>query len=266
MELDIFQVDAFTEKLFGGNPAAIIPLERWLPDELLQQIAAENNLSETAYIVASENGETDYHLRWFTPASEVDLCGHATLATGHVLFHELNRNRDRFRFITKSGVVEVGRNEDGLVLDFPSRPGKPVPMREEFVKAVGGRPVEARISRDLMLIYETPGEIYDLKPDFSTMATLEEFAVIVTAPAGRSGLDFISRFFAPREGIPEDPVTGSAHSTLIPYWAERLAKNRLDAEQVSARTGRLYCRYLPETQRVNIAGRAVTYLRGKITI
>jgi PhzF family phenazine biosynthesis protein len=259
MELSIYQVDAFASQVFRGNPAAICPLERWLPDETLQSIATENNLAETAYFVRTGDR---YHLRWFTPACEVDLCGHATLASAYVLFEYLNAAGDTLRFDTKSGELAVTRDSGLLTMDFPARPPRPVTADLAILKALGGNPVETLAARDLMVVYSTEADVRSLKPDLFALMKIEYFAVIVTAPG--DDVDFVSRFFAPAKGVPEDPVTGSAHTTLIPYWAGRLGKTELRARQVSPRSGELYCQLAGS--RVKIAGHAAPYLKGTISI
>jgi PhzF family phenazine biosynthesis protein len=259
MNLPIYQVDAFASRLFGGNPAAVVPLESWLPDDVLAAIAAENNLSETAFVLPQADPAP---LRWFTPAVEVDLCGHATLATAHVLFRHLLPGRDRLAFATRSGTLTVKREGELLSMDFPARPPREIEITDEFAAALGRRPARAYRARDLMAVFDAQSDVRDLQPDFQRVAALDAFAVIVTAPG--TGADFVSRFFAPAKGIPEDPVTGSAHCTLIPYWAGRLGREQLTAQQLSRRGGELYCRLRGE--RVDIAGRAVEYLRGEITI
>ena len=266
--LRLFQVDAFASRLFAGNPAAVVPLEAWLDDAMLQAIAAENNLSETAFFVpAAADDEVDYHLRWLTPEVEVDLCGHATLASAHVLFRHLGAGGDRLRFGSRSGLLEVFREGDLLVLDFPARPCERAELAPDamaaLVRALGAEPAEVlRGDRDLMTVFTTEEHVTALEPDFGLLARLDGFAVIATAP-GRE-VDFVSRFFAPRAGVPEDPVTGSAHCTLIPYWSERLGRTELEARQVSRRGGELTCRHLPSTSRVHIAGHATTYLTAQI--
>lgn len=265
MKRQIFIVDAFTSSVFSGNPAAVVPLEQWLPDETMQAIGMENNLSETAFFVpAPEGDETDFHLRWFTPKVEVELCGHATLATAHILVHHLAWTADRVRFLTKSGPMQVGRREDRLELDFPARPGEPAEVTPELAAALAASPGEARAARDLMAVFPAEDQVRALRPDIPRIMALEANAVIATAPGSAPDIDFVSRFFAPRIGIPEDPVTGSAHCTLIPYWFERLGKDELHALQVSRRGGELFCRYHKAEGRVRIGGRAVTYLEGTI--
>jgi PhzF family phenazine biosynthesis protein len=259
MRLPLYQVDAFTSRLFGGNPAAVVPLEAWLPDDVLAAIAAENNLPETAFVLPRHDPAP---LRWFTPAVEVDLCGHATLATAHVLFEHVLPGRQRIAFSTRSGTLVVTRDGELLSMDFPARPGIEVAVTAELVAALGRRPSQAYRARDLMAVFDDESAVRDLEPDLERIATLDAFAVIATAP-GRE-VDFVSRFFAPAQGIPEDPVTGSAHCTLTPYWAERLGKARLAARQLSRRGGELYCTLRGD--RVDIAGRAVEYLRGEIIV
>ncbi len=259
MKLPLYQVDAFTSRLFGGNPAAVVPLESWLPDPVLAAIAAENNLAETAFVIARPDVAP---LRWFTPAIEVDLCGHATLATAHVLFHHVYPSANRLTFSTRSGNLGVTRDGDLLNMDFPSRPGKPTAVTDGMASALGGRPREALVARDLMVVVDSEAQVRDMRPDFQRIAALDAFAVIVTAPGDT--VDFVSRFFAPRAGISEDPATGSSHCTLAPYWAERLGKTRLTARQLSPRGGEMSCEI--QGDRILIGGRTVEYLRGEITL
>jgi PhzF family phenazine biosynthesis protein len=260
----LFQVDAFAEGVFSGNPAAVVPLDAWLPDATLAAIAAENNLSETAFFVPLE-GDRGYHLRWFTPTFEIDLCGHATLATAYVLFHEVGFNGPRLRFESKSGPLAVERDGDLLALDFPSWPPRPVAITETMARAFGATPVEALAGRDLLCVFDHEDVIRGLKPDLAAFHEMPYVCNIASA-AGRPGgeFDFVSRVFCPEVGIPEDPVTGSAHSLLTPFWAGRLGKARLDAFQASARGGRLFCELRDD--RVRIAGRAALYLRGTIFV
>jgi predicted PhzF superfamily epimerase YddE/YHI9 len=259
MKLPLYQVDAFTGRLFGGNPAAVVPLEDWPPDDFLAAIAAENNLSETAFVLPRPDVAP---LRWFTPRVEVDLCGHATLATAHVLFRYYYAGLDRLAFSTRSGILTVERSGELLAMDFPARPGSEVPVTESLAAALGRRPRLAYRARDLMAVFDSESDVRELQPDFQRIAALDAFAVMATAPG--IDVDFVSRFFAPAKGIPEDPVTGSAHCTLIPYWAGRLGKTEFTARQLSSRGGELYCKLRGD--RVDIAGRAVEYLRGEITI
>ncbi len=259
MKIPLYQVDAFTDRLFAGNPAAVCPLEQWLDDRTMQAIAAENNLAETAFFVP--RGEC-YGLRWFTPTLEVDLCGHATLASAFVVFEYLDTSAAVVRFSTRSGELVVRRREDLLTMDFPARPPKPCASDPPLAAALGKPPAELWESRDYMAIYNTEEEVRALVPDMRLLAEAGHFAVIVTAPGHKA--DFVSRFFAPASGIDEDPVTGSAHCTLVPYWAKRLGKEELHAFQVSARGGELYCRNRGE--RVEISGRATPYLQGFIEV
>lgn len=265
MRLPIYQVDAFAEKLFGGNPAAICPLAEWLPDATMQAIAAENNLAETAFFVREDGGADDYLLRWFTPAVEVDLCGHATLASAHVVFSFLDPARERVRFRTlKAGTLTVEKSGGLLVMDFPARPAVPAMPPPGLIAAVGGEPREVLKARDHMLVYGSAAEVLALKPDFAALARITDcWSAMATAP-GDDGIDFVSRFFAPRQGIDEDPATGSSHCTLVPYWAKRLGKNELQARQLSRRGGALSCAL--DGDRVRIAGRAVLYLQGQIEV
>jgi PhzF family phenazine biosynthesis protein len=259
MEIPIYQVDAFSGSVFSGNPAAVCPMDQWLPDETLQAIAAENNLAETAYFVRKNGG---FELRWFTPTCEVDLCGHATLASAFVLFDELNEPADALRFDTRSGSLLVRRKGGLLVLDFPSRPPQPVAVDARLVPALGGAPLEILAARDYLVRYASEAEVRALSPDMGALKSLDRFAVIATAPG--DDCDFVSRFFAPAQGIPEDPVTGSSHCTLTPYWADQLAKTDLHARQISTRGGELFCKLAGD--RVEIAGRAALFLRGRIVV
>jgi predicted PhzF superfamily epimerase YddE/YHI9 len=261
VELPIYWVDAFAERLFGGNPAAVVPLESWLEDSLLQRIANENGLSETAYFVRT--GTARATLRWFTPAVEVDLCGHATLATAHVLFNELGQVESPFVFDTKSGPLSVTWCDPLTELDLPARPARITEPAPDLVRGLGREPSEVlRSERMWLLVYRTADEVAGLAPDYSLLVTVRPGRIIVTAPGG--DCDFVSRFFAPDAGIPEDPVTGSSHCTLMPYWAARLGKTKLHARQLSRRGGELWCEL--GNGRVKMAGRAIPYLRGRITV
>jgi PhzF family phenazine biosynthesis protein len=264
MNIPLYQVDAFAGRLFAGNPAAICPLEKWLPDEVLQSIAAENNLSETAFYLRPDGrNDAPYDLRWFTPAVEVDLCGHATLAAACVILEirrELADSRVIFR--TKSGELTVERDGDSYALDFPSLPPRPCVVHTALAEALGAPPKQVLAARDYLCAYESEEEVVALAPDMARLAEVDRFAVIVTAP-GRD-CDFVSRFFAPSKGVPEDPVTGSAHCTLIPYWAEQLGKTKLFARQKSRRGGELWCELRGD--RVRIAGHAVPYMQGIIEL
>ncbi|MGC2411173.1 MAG: PhzF family phenazine biosynthesis protein [Stellaceae bacterium] len=261
MRIPLYQIDAFADGPFTGNPAAVCPLDAWLPDDVMQAIAAENNLSETAYFVPE--GEF-YRLRWFTPTTEVDLCGHATLASAFVVFRWLSPERISITFQTnQAGPLTVARDGELLALDFPVRPPAPCAISEPLVAGLGQRPAALLAARDYLAVYDRADDIAALSPDFAALAALDRFAVIVTAP-GTGGIDFVSRFFAPARGVDEDPVTGSSHCTLIPYWAQRLGKNRLEARQLSRRGGALSCAL--NGDRVTIAGRALPYLEGTITV
>ncbi len=260
MELKIYQVDAFAEKTFEGNPAAVIPLENWLSDETMQKIALENNLSETAFFIPAEKG---YHIRWFTPGAEVNLCGHATLATAHVLYHHLDYSDDEIIFESRSGILKVKRENELLVLNFPSSEVVSHPLPENLKTAFGVQPTEYFKGRDdLLLLFNSETDIEKLTSDFTKIIKSNARGVICTAKSEK--YDFVSRFFAPAVGVNEDPVTGSAHTMLIPFWAKQLHKNTLIAKQISKRGGILYCKYLND--RVEIGGKAVTYMIGEINI
>lgn len=259
MRIPYYEVAAFADGPFTGNPAGVCLPAAPLPDALMQRIAAENGLSETAFPLPE--GEA-WRLRWFTPAVEVDLCGHATLATAHVLWREQGVAAARLVFRTKGGEVAVDRDGDWLVLDFPARPPRAAPPPAGLREALGAAPREFLRARDGLCVFASEGEVAALRPDFAALARLDVFAVIATAPGHRD--DFVSRFFAPAAGIHEDPVTGSAHCTLIPFWAARLGRPRLCARQISARGGVLRCE--ERGARVGIGGRAVTYLRGEIEL
>jgi PhzF family phenazine biosynthesis protein len=260
MKLPIYQIDAFAEKVFEGNPAAVVPLETWLPDSLMQQIAMENNLSETAFFVPAENG---FHIRWFTPLAEVNLCGHATLASAHVLFNLLNFAESEIRFQSRSGILTVKKENNLIVLDFPASPITEIAIPDEVAKAFHIQPVACFKGRDdYMLIFENEEQVAQLKPDFQQLVRANTRGVICTSKS--ETYDFISRFFAPAVGVNEDPVTGSAHTMLIPYWSGVLGKNELTAKQVSARGGIMFCKNCGV--RVEIGGKAVTYLAGEIIV
>lgn len=257
MKLPLYQVDAFTDRTFSGNPAAVCPLPHPISDRQMQAIAAENNLAETAFFVREEDG---FRLRWFTPLVEVDLCGHATLASAFVLFNCLGHKSNVVTFQTRSGSLRVQQRNDLLEMDFPSRPPTACSIHSDLVPALGQEPVSITASRDYCCVFNSEEEVRALSPDFRRLGKLDRFAVIVTAP-GRE-CDFVSRFFAPAQGVDEDLVTGSAHCTLTPYWSQRLNKKKLLARQVSARGGILHCE--DKGERVGIAGKAVLYLDGHI--
>ena len=262
MRIPLYQVDAFTSRLFGGNPAAVCPLTEWLPEGTMQAIAAENNLAETAFFVAQEEG---YLLRWFTPTVEVELCGHATLASGYVVTHILAPERRSVTFDTlKAGPLEVTRAGDLLAMDFPAWPPEEKSADPQVLAALGAPPVESFVARGRTLaVYDRAEDVAALRPDFAAMRRVEGADAIATAP-GRDGIDFVSRYFAPNYGVDEDPVTGSAHCVLTPYWAARLGKEQMTARQISARGGELTC--MLRGDRVTIAGHAVLYLEGAISV
>lgn len=259
MRIPYYQVNAFTKGSFGGNPAGVCPLERWLNDDLLQKIAAENNLSETAFFVPE--GES-FRLRWFTPTIEVDLCGHATLATAAVLFFEQGFKPEQVRFESRSGTLSARRRGDLIELDFPTWRPKPCATPTGLARALGREPREVLETRDYVVVFESEKDVREVRPDMDALSKFERVGVIVTA-AGTDA-DFVSRFFAPRVGVPEDPVTGSAHCSLIPYWAERLGKTELFARQISQRGGELFCRL--NGDRVAIGGHAKVYKRGELDV
>ena len=264
MTLSLFQVDAFTNRLFAGNPAAVCPLDVWLPDEQMQQIAAENNLAETAFYVSQ--GER-FGLRWFTPSVEVDLCGHATLATAYVLFHQYHYPQSTLAFDTRSGILTVEKSGERLVMDFPSDLASPSEVSASVLAGLGDvQPVATlRGKSDYLIVLDNQSQLELVQPDFRKLGEdINTRAVIVTAPGAEAGVDFVSRCFAPAAGIDEDPVTGSAHTTVTPYWAQRLGKTTLTARQLSTRGGTLYCTH--EGSRTKIAGEAVLYLHGNIEL
>ena len=260
MKIQMFQVDAFTDKLFGGNPAAVCILTQPLPDEIMQKIAAENNLAETAFII--DQGDT-FSIRWCTPKVEVDLCGHATLASSHVIFNHLKYPKKILRFTSRSGILEVRQEGDLLILNFPSDMPQKGCLGRSVTDSLGMDPVEILKGKtDYMLVYENQAQIEALDPDFGRLGKANVRGIIVTAKGNDS--DFVSRFFGPAVGINEDPVTGSAHTNLIPYWSARFGKKEMTAIQLSERRGHLQCKDLGE--RVEIGGKAVTYLVGEITV
>ena len=266
VELSMFQIDAFTDRVFSGNPAAVCPLDTWIPDDAMQAIAAENNLAETAFFASAEDGRgangDSYDLRWFTPTVEVELCGHATLATAFLIFERFNRHAETLQFQTRSGVLSVARQDGKLFLDFPSYPGTTVDGPAALAAGLGAAPVEVIEGPNYMAVFETEADIAALAPKLELLATLHPRGVIATAPG--DAVDFVSRYFAPSFGVPEDSVTGSAHCMLTPYWAKRLGRNKMNARQISARGGALVCE--DRGDRVGIGGQAVMYLEGKITV
>ncbi len=260
MKLQYFEVNAFTAPGLLGNPAGVCPLSKWLPDSLMQKIAAQNNLSETAFFVPTETG---FHLRWFTTRSEVDLCGHATMATAHVIINELRQHNNEILFLTKSGELKVSCHNQLYILNFPARPGiTKIPDGLDLKLAQGNSIVALHSSRDLMMIFEDQDLVNNYQPDFSEIVKISEYGFIISAPG--KDCDFVSRFFLPKDDLPEDPVTGSTHCTLIPYWAKMTGKNSLIARQSSTRGGELKCEL--QGNRVLIGGHAATYLRGEIEI
>lgn len=263
MKLPIYQVDAFAEMVFRGNPAAIVPLETWLPEATMQAIAAENNLAETAFFVPEGDG---FGLRWFTPVREIELCGHATLASAWVIFNRLDGKRSKVDFFTQSGTLTVSPDgETGrLTMDFPTRPATEKAPCNGLIKAIGVAPKLVLAATKYLLVYEDAAIVRSLKPDMAGLMNLDRDGVIVTAPGDKPGIDCVSRYFVPAAGIPEDPVTGSAHCSIVPYWAKRLGKSEITAYQASARGGVLYCR--DEGERVRMAGGCVPYLEGSITV
>ena len=296
MKLTLYQIDAFTDKLFGGNPAAVIPLEKWIDEELMQKIALENNLSETVFFVPSAKKEFDFEIRWFTPEVEINLCGHATLATAYVLFNILDYKKPEINFSSKSGILNVSKKDELIVMDFPSwKPERTDDYPAELNKILGDVEIVAVYKyRDLLVELMDEAAVKNCKPDFSLMKKHID-KMIITAPGtswsdassdrkvpGRNltpigsllsdgasdrndPIDFVSRFFAPGAGIDEDPVTGSAHSQLIPFWSEKLNKKKLHALQLSKRMGELWCEQLNE-QRVSMSGKAVFYMKGEIEV
>lgn len=259
--MQYFVVDAFTDRLFSGNPAGVCLLDDWPDATVMQNIAMENNLAETAFLVRESSGA--YGLRWFTPETEIDLCGHATLASAFVLMNEVRAVSGSVEFHTKSGTLTVSQSGDVFTMDFPSRPPVPCEVPPMLEQALGASVLEAHASRDLLVLLESEDAVRSLRPDFALLKQLKDvFAVIATARG--TDCDFVSRFFAPGVGVPEDPVTGSSHSTLIPFWHARLGKKQMTARQLSARGGALMCEYCGD--RVKIGGTAVCYLRGEIRL
>lgn len=259
MELKLYQVDAFAERVFEGNPAAVVPLEKWLTDDLLQSIALENNLSETAFFVAEGKG---YRLRWFTPEAEVDLCGHATLASAHVLFEHLEHPAPEIHFETRSGRLTICRSDEGIRMDFPAIVPQPMDMLPAIVAGLGAEPSLLLKAPDYVAVFDNEAQIRALEPDFGILKTLDGRGVLATAPGDE--VDFVSRCFFPKLKVDEDPVTGSAHCKMVPYWAERLGINKLVARQLSRRSGTVSCELAGD--RVYLTGKAVDYLQGTITV
>jgi PhzF family phenazine biosynthesis protein len=260
MKIKLYQIDAFTNRVFSGNPAAVCPLQGWLEDDTLQNIAAENNLAETAFYVKSKEG---YHIRWFTPVAEVDLCGHATLAAAYVIFNFSDDRSASISFQSRSGVLTVSHNQEWYTLNFPADTVKAIAVTPEHIACIGKKPVEAYQGKsDTMFVFSNRQEIEEVVPEFSKIAQLKARGLIITAPG--TDTDFVSRFFAPQFGINEDPVTGSAHTTLTPYWSKRLGKLELTARQISRRSGFLKCKLLGD--RVEMSGQGAFYMSGEIEI
>ncbi len=259
MQLKLYQVDAFATKLFEGNPAAVCPLQEWLPDETMQAIAAENNLSETAFFVSQGD---KFDIRWFTPGGEVDLCGHATLASAYVLFNLLGYEKEKIEFDSKSGLLAVTREKEWLKMDFPCQQPVPCEAPAALLAAFDQTPIECLKGEDWMVVFEDKRDIEAAAPDFAKLRELDLRGVIITARSSR--YDFVARFFAPKYGIDEDPVTGSAYTQLAPYWADKLGMTRMHAKQLSKRGGELICELVGD--RVFIYGKAMPYLEGTINI
>lgn len=264
MKLNLFQVDAFTSHLFGGNPAAVIPLDQWIDDVLMQQLAMENNLAETVFFAPSENKDADYDIRWFTPELEMNLCGHATLASAFVLFEKLSFNKTAVVFDSQSGLLTVTKKKDLYEMDFPSwKPERTDQFPKNIAAILGiGEVVGTYKYRDLLIEVNSEEEVVNAKPDFTALKKTGEM-VILTAPGKEA--DFVSRFFAPDAAVDEDPVTGSAHSQLIPFWSEKFGKKKMFAKQLSKRGGELWCEQMNE-ERVMIAGSCVFYMKGEIEL
>jgi predicted PhzF superfamily epimerase YddE/YHI9 len=258
MKISIFQVDAFAKEAFSGNPAAVCPLDYWLSDEKMQDIAEENNLSETAFFV---NRGDYYQIRWFTPQTEVDLCGHATLASAWVIMNKIQPDVDEVKFGSRGGELMVRREGDLYLMDFPVHPPEECVVPNNLIKALGQNPLEVLASNYYLAVFRTEDEVRNLKPYMTLLKELDRIGVVITAPGDK--VDFVSRFFAPAVGIPEDPVTGSAHCTLIPYWAEKLGKSQMTAKQVSCRGGDLICEN--KEDRVVIGGQARLFMEGRIS-
>jgi PhzF family phenazine biosynthesis protein len=258
MNLPIYQIDAFTNSIFKGNPAAVVPLEEWITSKLMQNIAMENNLSETAFIVKNQD---NYEIRWFTPQCEVELCGHATLAAAHLILYHYESNRNEVTFLSKSGKLNVKKENDLLSINLPAVQSKKAEPSEILTEALGKKPAEIYESDDIMAVFDSEEDIKSMTPAFIKLKKIETRGVIVTAPG--KNVDFVSRFFAPAVGIDEDPVTGSAHTKLVPYWSARTGKNELQALQLSKRTGKLLCRN--KNEYVQLLGNSRLYMSGEIT-
>lgn len=259
MKLPVYHINAFASELLKGNPAAVCPLEEWLSDDIMQKIAFENNLSETAFFVPKNSG---FHIRWFSPTNEVDLCGHATLASAYVLFNILDYNQNIIEFDSKSGLLKVIKDDDNLILNFPAQPPTPCDTPQEIINALNITPIECLKSQDLIVVLNDENDVQNVDPDFEELKKIDLRGVIVTAQS--KTCDFVARYFFPGIGIQEDPVTGSAYTQLAPYWASKLGKNLFQAKQLSARGGKLICELYDD--RVLISGKAVKYMEGEINI
>jgi PhzF family phenazine biosynthesis protein len=258
----MIQIDTFTDKVLSGNPAAVCPLEEWLDVELMQAIAAENNLSETAFFVPSDKG--GYGLRWFTPNVEVGLCGHATLAAGEVVLSDLEPGAEAASFETKSGILTVSRDGQNLTMDFPARPAEPCVAPEILLAGLGAPPSQVLVGDDYIAVYESAAEVAALSPDLNLFCQIDRRGVVVTAPGDDEGTDYVLRFFAPKNAVPEDPVTGNVQTELAPYWAQQLGKKRLNVRQLSARGGVMVCE--DRGERVAISGQCVRFLEGELSL
>ena len=261
MTVRLLQIDTFTDRVLGGNPAAVCPLDAWLDEATMQAIAAENNLSETAFMVPDGAG---YRLRWFTPNVEVDLCGHATLAAAFVVFEALRPGSESVAFETLSGTLTVAREGAALVMDFPAQPASPAHPPAALARALGAAPAEVLAGADWIAVFENATQVAGLSPDHALLTTLDRRGVVATAPGEDGDADYVLRFFAPKNAVPEDPVTGNVQTALVPFWAGRLGKQRLSVRQLSARGGRMICE--DRGERVSIAGRAVLYMDATIAI
>ena len=262
MDLPLYQVDAFTNKTFGGNPAAVVPLDAWLPDDVMQNIAIENNLSETAFFIPTDKG---FHIRWLTPTTEVNLCGHATLATSWVIYNELGYDQDQITFESQSGDLIVKRAKNGLTLNFPVWDSVKYEANEPIIAQAFGRPAtEIHKGKKWVLLFDDENFIRDVQPDISLIKMIESEGVVISALSSDPNIDFVSRYFGPQVGIDEDPVTGSAHCILTPIWANKLNKTEFNARQVSARGGDLHLKL--EGDRLHMTGQATLFLKGTMTI
>lgn len=267
MKLPIYQVDAFTDHVFGGNPGAVVPLENWIPDDVMQNIAIENNLSETGFFVRCDDDDAqhDFHIRYFTPGNEVKFCGHVTLATGYVIMNILEPDRSELTFKSANGAMHIQKDGDFIIMDVPQWPIEKTDVPESLIDALRKTPLALYKGEYWMALFETQQDIESLAPDFRRLSDFNKAdAIICTAPANDADTDFVSRFFCPRYGIDEDPVTGSAHSILASYWSQELGKNTLKAKQISKRGGDLWCDI--KGDRVQIKGQGVLYMTGEIVV